>query len=112
LRKKDERAESPSAAARPYRLSAVAAPSPEARPLLNPPLRVRWMQRMPIGPTGAAMENPRTNPLTKREERKIWITIYREPVRGESLFFFVLSMFWLPFVQRTEIWGQAKVPAP
>lgn len=83
LRKKEERAERPSAAARPYRLSAVAAPSPEARPFLKPPLRVRWMQRIPIGPTGAAMENPRTNPLTKREERKIRITIYREPVRGE-----------------------------
>ncbi len=25
---------------------------------------------------------------------------------------FVLSMFWLPFVQRTEIWGQARGPAP
>jgi len=72
VRKKEESAVSPRAAASPYRLSAVAAPSPEARPFLNPPLRVRWMQRMPIGPTGAAMENPKTNPLTKREERNTW----------------------------------------
>ncbi len=54
------------AAMRPYRVSAKAAPSPEQRPENLPYWSVLRMQRMPIGPTGAAIENPRRAPLKKK----------------------------------------------
>jgi hypothetical protein len=45
---------------------AVAAPSPEIEPEAQPLLKVRRMQRTPIGPTGAAIENPMTIPFSRK----------------------------------------------
>lgn len=50
----------PKPAAKPYSASAVAAPSPDKKPcsLLN--AIVLRMHRIPMGPTGAAIDNPKT----------------------------------------------------
>jgi len=57
--------ERPKAATAPYSASAVAAPSPEAKPMARPSARVRRMQSTPMGPTGAAMEKPMIRPRRK-----------------------------------------------
>src|SRR5579872_1519063 len=43
--------------------SADAAPSPDAKPTIRPCASVRRMHSTPIGPTGAAIEKPRTSPF-------------------------------------------------
>jgi hypothetical protein len=55
----------PNAAILPYRASAVAAPTPDRNPIILPEDKVRFMQRIPIGPTGAAIEKPMIKPLYK-----------------------------------------------
>lgn len=49
----------------PYKASAVAAPNPDNNPINLPEDIVRFMQRTPIGPTGAAIEKPMIRPLYK-----------------------------------------------
>ena len=51
-------------AMQPYRVSAVAAPKPETRPERKPFVSVREMHKTLTGPTGAAMNNPASKPLT------------------------------------------------
>ena len=52
----------------------MAAPRPERKPDARPSDSVRRMQRMPIGPTGAAMENPMMSPFIKRlKSRKTYL---------------------------------------
>ena len=51
-------------AMQPYSVSAVAAPKPETRPERQPFASVREMHKTLIGPTGTAMNNPASNPLT------------------------------------------------
>ena len=65
--KTSEIAVKPKAAIAPKIPSALAAPSPETKPENRPFARVRWMQRVPIGPTGAAIENPIAAPFIKTE---------------------------------------------
>src|SRR4030042_304 len=48
--------------------SAVAAPRPDSSPAAPPSASVRRIQSTPIGPTGAAMENPITRPLSRKEK--------------------------------------------
>ena len=57
---------SPNAAMQPYRPSAVAVPNPERKPLSIPFDNVRLIQSTAIGPTGAAIENPKTIPFMKK----------------------------------------------
>ena len=54
----------PIAPRNPYTVSALAAPSPVASPERKPRFRQRCTQSNPIGPTGAAIENPITSDLT------------------------------------------------
>jgi len=49
----------------PKNVSAAAAPKPENKPERRPYCSVFRMQRMPIGPTGAAMQNPRRAPFKR-----------------------------------------------
>ena len=46
-------------------VSAIAAPRPVTNPEIRPSDKVRLMVSTPIGPTGAATENPMINPLIK-----------------------------------------------
>jgi 1-acyl-sn-glycerol-3-phosphate acyltransferase len=55
----------PAAASAPSRVSPRAAPKPETRPARNPWFKVRWMQRIPTGPTGMAMARPMARPFRK-----------------------------------------------
>ena len=43
-------------------VSAVAAPSPEKKPLRCVPFKVRWIQITPIGPNGTEARKPTNNP--------------------------------------------------
>lgn len=54
----DARKVSPKAAIAPNNASAVAAPSPVTNPDQRPLTSVRLMHKIPIGPTGAAIEKP------------------------------------------------------
>src|ERR1700704_3518811 len=63
-------------AIQPYRVSAVAAPRPETSPDRQPFASVREMQRTFTGPTGAAMNNPASNPL-KNSSRASNLPFYR-----------------------------------
>src|SRR5437868_1600363 len=65
--RKSEIAVRPNPATQPYAASAVAAPRPVASPLPRPLFKERRMHSTPIGPTGAAIESPMTQPLKKNE---------------------------------------------
>jgi len=46
-------------------MSAVAAPIRERKPMSRPSASVRRMQSTPMGPTGAVMAKPSSQPLSK-----------------------------------------------
>ena len=50
----------------PAAASADAAPSPDTNPVKRPLERVRLMQRIPIGPTGAATVKPMSRPFNRK----------------------------------------------
>lgn len=53
--------------------SAAAAPRPENSPENLPNWRVLRMQRMPIGPTGAAIENPKIMPFKRKPTSEVML---------------------------------------
>src|SRR5260221_7817311 len=57
---------SPKPAIQPYTASADAAPRPDTSPAARPCASVRRMHSTPIGPTGAAIEKPISNPFSSK----------------------------------------------
>jgi hypothetical protein len=66
LIKKSEIKVRPKPAIHPKSTSAVANPRAETKPERRPSNNVRRIHRMPIGPTGTAMDKPTTTPFKKR----------------------------------------------